>query len=298
LTAISLLLLNSCTDQKSEFILFSLPPEIFLTNYMIGGFILLLIARSMIPKWVLPIVNKPINNQLAIDKLAYLIGGHQRVIMVSLIHLLDCQIIRHNPEIHKFEWLKDQTNLTKIEQYIVAELKIYQSLTLNQLLVKCKPIVTDDIRLELEQKQYLLSQKQLKSIRLYAGLGFLPLFSIGLLRLIHGISLQHPVGYLILLMGLTILTPFFISPFNHKTLYGKQVARFYQRHYRQLKHRSVLLDSVAILGGVALTNTAFADIGQELSKYYQHNSADSSTASSGDSNSCSSGCGGGSGCGG
>jgi hypothetical protein len=120
------------------------------------------------------------------------------------------------------------------------------------------------------------------------GLLFIPLISLGLVRLGHGINVGHPVGYLVVLLIITVLTPLIFAR-NKRTGHGDEVLQCIKDANESGNMQRSLGYIVAIAGLSVLADTAFADMWDALTL---HRGDGGAGGCGGDGGGCGGGCGG------
>lgn len=133
------------------------------------------------------------------------------------------------------------------------------------------------------------------SLRRWAAMPFAVLAAFGAVRLVRGIALDHPVGFLTALMVVTLIAALYRwVAVDLRTPAGKRAVGRALRNHDRLR-RAPTRPEMAL--GVALFGTAVL-VGSEYATFHQFRApADSGSGGSSDGGGCGGGCGGG-GCGG
>ena len=134
------------------------------------------------------------------------------------------------------------------------------------------------------------------SLRRWAALPFVALAVFGAIRLVHGIALGRPIGFLTALMTLTLIAALIRwVGVDLRTLAGRRAVKQARRDHGRLR-RAPTRPEMAL--GVALFGTTVL-VGSEYAAFHQFRApADSGSSGSDGSSGCGGGGGGGGGCGG
>ena len=163
-------------------------------------------------------------------------------------------------------------------------LPVRPNMTRQQFQTALEPLV-ERVQGRLQALGYYPSDGQMTSFRLTVlpFIAFLLVF--GTIKVMVGTERHHPVGFLIVLLVLTVLAGFYLVKYPARTRAGKDALQAYQTDHARASRAPLdheLLLAVALSGAVVLTGTAYASV-----------YAASKTMSSGDSSSgCGGGCGG------
>ncbi|MEI6430260.1 MAG: TIGR04222 domain-containing membrane protein, partial [Pseudanabaena sp. ELA607] len=248
-----------------------------------------------------------INYQLAPYETACLGGNHRRLVHAAVVSLIEKGAVNITESVAALGLIRSQkfcfngaiTDLTEpIEKFVAQKIldldgKIKAVLSLN-----LPESITNPIQQKLEQYGLVVTKDQALKAQIYPVIMFTTVFTIGLIRLIIGISNHKPVNYLIMcllgffVLGITLFTKPHRSRYGDKFLLDLSIKERANLLNPDGNNPSNLLLAFALFGPIAISReSAFAELYQVLSP--PSNSSDSSSSDGG-----SSGCGGGGGCGG
>ncbi|MEQ1635291.1 MAG: TIGR04222 domain-containing membrane protein [Methylococcales bacterium] len=255
--------------------LLNIAPMNFLLLYIHTGFAMMLIAAGLKAYWLKsfePVHPQPIG-QPSIEALAYLAGGSDRVIHTALVALIERGTLAISPDKNYLELISDEEPQTPMEREIIYGLK-HSMLLLNRQEIKALSVrlkqgssLFKEVKNSLVDQGLLIPPAKTDTIPNKIGLLFTPLFLIGLVRLIHGLHIGHPVGFLFLLLILVGISPLFFTVSSAKrTAYGNEILAEH-KHSLSIGESTIqpaLSYAIAISGLAALSDTAFAEVGLAL----------------------------------
>jgi uncharacterized protein (TIGR04222 family) len=226
--------------------------------------------------------------QLTVLELACLAGGARRLgdaVLLSLISAKGATIAFKGDNIT----VTDQRPLASLMNRPPV-LPVRPNMTRAQFQKAVEPLL-ERVQGRLQALGYYPSEEQMTSFRLtiLPLIAFLLVF--GTIKVVVGTERHHPVGFLIVLLVLTVVAGFFIARSPARTRAGKDALQAYQADNARasrapLEHE--LLLALALSGAVVLSDTAYASV----------YAASKTMNGSGDGGSGCGGGGGGGGCGG
>jgi len=230
----------------------------FLVFYAATGLLLLLIASALNDYWPKSFQPRTPASRLRLstEQLAYLAGGSNRLIQTALVALIEQGNVKLREDKQNFERVRPCQPQSPVEQAIIKALNddwhgaFYLLATVKHS--------TTAIRDSLVTKGLWAG-----AIRHKTGLLFILLILLGLLRLDHGISTGHPVGFLMALLIVTVLTPLMFGH-DKRTSYGDEVLERHKKANESYNIQQSLCYALAITGLSVLADTALADIGDVL----------------------------------
>ena len=209
-------------------------------------------------------------------------GGPKRVIEVGLAKLIDQGNIKLSDDKQCFKLMDvPLDNLSELEKRIIWEIQVTEhngSTTAPLNWENCFDItsITNSIKQKGLTKIRPSHPAYVKPSITYL---FVPLIMLGVARLIHGVLLDKPIGFLIILLILTALSliwflklkiypEYELSPFvnqiikERKSSMEKELNRLKKSH--DLLKGESLYQAVAVLGTTAVQNTIMPDIQQAI----------------------------------
>ena len=268
----------------------------FLVFYAVTGCSLLLIASALNDYWSMSLQpSYPAGRvRLSTEQLAYLAGGSDRLIHTALVALIEQGNIKLSEDKQRFELASPGQPKSPVEQAIIDAINNGRN-EITDLLAAVK-YSTVAIHNSLVAQGLWVG-----AIHHKTGLLFIPLIVLGLARLSLGMTADRPVGFLIALLIITVLTPLMIGH-DKRTSYGDEALKCYQSANESGNMQQSLCYVLAITGLSVLTNTALADIGGALASRRSSNSGNGNGGGGGGGGGCGGdgggGCGGCGGCGG
>jgi uncharacterized protein (TIGR04222 family) len=268
---------------------FDWPAEPFLVLYVtLAGVIF--IAGFLLKSRIGPAALAP--PQLNILELACLAGGANRAGDAALFRLMSGNGASITPGKHKIT-VTDQTPLEGLIDR-PSRLQFEPEMTRDDFQKAVAPLV-ERVQERLRGLGYYPSEDQVASFRMTVLPCVGGLLAFGLLKAIVGAERHHPVGFLIVLLVLTVVACIVLAKAPTRTRAGKEALQAYQDSHARparapLEHE--LLLAVALSGAVVLSGTAYADV------YSASKTMSAGSGGDGSGSGCGgSGCGGG-GCGG
>lgn len=215
---------------------------------------------------------------LSPEELAYLAGGAKRVIEVGLAKLIEQGKIKLNDDKQSFRLMNvPLDNLSELEKRIIWEIQVTENngattAPLNWEHYFDITSITNSIKQKGLAKIRPTHPAYVKPAITYL---FAPLIILGMARLIHGVLLDKPIGFLIILLILTALSliwflklkahpEYELSPVINQLL--KERKSFMEKQLNCLKKSRRLLtgenlyQAVAVLGTPILQNAIMPDI--------------------------------------
>ncbi|GGM55276.1 hypothetical protein GCM10012275_28010 [Longimycelium tulufanense] len=228
--------------------------------------------------------------QLSAEELAYLAGGPARVIDVAVSRLIDTGAVR----VCRAGRLRAVTGATASHPLDAAVLGLLSDGSGRQLAaVRARGVRLEAVRLPLERLvslDLLVDPRRVWPVKLQAVLPMLALGIVGLFRWINGLASERPVGWLTVLLALTVLLVFLGLAHGTplRTTRGDALLARVRPTVKEIKpavaeNRSGDGASTAVLTAVALAGIAAMPDSPELSALL------SNTGSSGGSGGTSSG---------
>jgi uncharacterized protein (TIGR04222 family) len=209
--------------------------------------------------------------KLDVEQLAYLAGRQRRLVQTVVIKLYEQGHIKLDEE-QKFVTVGQVEGL-----YTPMELEIHAAINNghNTLTELCEVVTDVDALHEGLQKQGLLADTAYRAINASAVnrkivCFYLPVLILGGLRVLYGASMAHPVGFLLILMLITLRLMFRLQlnfTQAETTLLGEKVLQNYKADYnseRMYNKQPSLAMAMAVAGLSVLALPAFADVGREL----------------------------------
>ncbi len=217
---------------------------------------------------------------LTTEELAYLAGGAKRIIEVGLAKLIDQGNIKLSDDKQGFKIMDvPLDNLSELEKRIIWEIQVTEhngGTTAPLNWENCFDItsITNSIKQKGLTKIRPSHPAYVKPAITYL---FAPLIMLGMARLIHGVLLDKPIGFLIILLILTALSliwflrlkahpEYELNPFvsqilkERKSSMEKQLDRL-KKPYELLTGEN-LYQAVAVLGTTVVQNAIMPDIQQ------------------------------------
>ncbi len=254
-----------------------------------------LYLRSVMSK---PEVNgKPLDVTLTLEELAHLANGPQQAVDVALVSLLQRGSVELDKDNSSYCYWRPILKVIRPDE---AQTPLEAAVLVHaaQPNATQKKIRNGDLStakqhsLRLEALGLYVPSNQLKKAQVRIGLLCMVLLIIGFVRVLHGLEIGKPVGYLIMIMFVLFFLGLSIS-FTRlcRSHYGDAVLDYEKRKNLNIDRTTSdgLLHLVATVGLTALAGTAFADVESALI-----NSRSSVSGGAGSSG----GDGGGGGCGG
>lgn len=268
--AVTPLLINSTVTLTvfNGFNFLGMEPKNFLGTYIGVGLILFFLANHLKTRWLNANGSTDLEHtSLSSELLAYLAGGRQRVMLMALTALIERGHVRISEDAKHIERLTDKGAQNSVEQLIMESLedpldtknKDVILPLLNQIEENCLPL-----KEALVQQGFLVGKEQVNSIKFKIGLLFTPLLLLGLIRMFNGLTLGHPVGFLVFLLLLTGLIVNLAIRKGERTPSGENLLNKTQEETKKETTSLPLTYLVACLGLGILADTALADVEQAL----------------------------------
>jgi uncharacterized protein (TIGR04222 family) len=229
--------------------------------------------------------------QLSELELAYLAGGAPRLGDAALLSLTSKRGATIDAQGHKIT-VTNQTPLATLLNRPLS-LSFEPDMTRQQFQKAIAPLV-DRVRGRLQATGYCPTKTQVTSFRIsiLPFLGLLIMF--GIMKTTIGVERHHPFGFLLMLMGVTLVAAILLAISPMRTRAGKEALQDYRATHARVARAPrdhELLLAVALAGPVVLSGTAYASV-------YAASQTMSSSGGDGGSGCGSGGDGGGGGCGG
>jgi uncharacterized protein (TIGR04222 family) len=202
----------------------------------------------------------PTVHPLSLLELAYLSGGANRVGDAALLNLISENGATITPKGDRIS-VTDQAPLAKLIDR-PPSLAVLPAMT-RQAFQKAMAPLVERVQGRLQQLGYYPSDEQMASFRRTVIPFVVLLFAFGTIKVFVGAGRNHPVGFLIVLLVITIFTGLALAKRAARTQAGKEALAAYQAsHAREarapLDHE--LLLAVALSGTVVLSGTSYASV--------------------------------------
>jgi uncharacterized protein (TIGR04222 family) len=193
-------------------------------------------------------------------ELAYLGGGARRVGDVMLLGLTSGSGAVLDPKSHKIS-VTDQALLAAlIDRPPLLTFK--PAMTRREFQTAVEPIV-EHLRAGLRKLGYCPTGRQVVSFwKSFLPFGVL-LLAFGIIKAVVGAERGHPVGFLVILLILTVIGGIVLAVPPTRTRAGNDALQSYQASHQRASRaplESELLLAVALSGAIVLSGTAFAPI--------------------------------------
>ncbi|MDA7921498.1 TIGR04222 domain-containing membrane protein [Verrucomicrobiales bacterium] len=300
-----LLFLTSCVGNVLEW-----SGKPFLALY--GSLLLVAIVMSIALLFLTKPKGKPIERFDSAYDLAFVRGGKSRVFAAMVASLIAREAVEFRPGKVTGGLLKRPRetppgleDLSIEEQRFLSAIPTEKAILLKKLFPSVD-IIFHDIRRKLVSSGMLVGDAQRFFNQILIALPMISLISLGVAKAIAGLSHGKPIGYLIVLLALTVGIMFAVLSFTPRRTratdnYWKREKAALKKEVRQematfdgFSNTPVLPLAVAVLGTAALKNLEGMESIQPAMKLLDRNATNSSGGCGGG---CGSGCGGG-GCGG
>ncbi len=283
-------------------------PE-FLQLYWVGLAVAVLVAITVKAYARASRGSQPVRS-LDMDELAYLAGGPRRVVETAVARLLTSGELRTSRR-GAVQATSTTSSLNPVDRAVITDSQRYTNRTVNLMI----PAVAGDgavaeIGRRLQEMGLVVRPDVAKSARRKGSIALWVLLAIGVVRLVNGLAIGAPVGWLALQLVLTGLLIFLLtrSGKHMRTSKGNSVLSAARTSTNGVARSEdsiyataaglVLFGGLAVYPDLAVRSSLLASSGSTSGYGGDGGSSYSSCSSS--SSSCSSGssCGGGGGCGG
>ncbi|MET9627058.1 TIGR04222 domain-containing membrane protein [Lentzea sp. NPDC006480] len=286
-------------------------PE-FLQLYWIGLALAVLVAIVVRVRVRAGHSSQPVRS-LDMDELAYLAGGPRRVVETAIARLLTAGELRTSRR-GTVQVTSTTNSLNKVDRAVITDSQRYTNRTVNLMIpAVSKDDAVTEIGRRLEEMGLVVHPDVAKSALRKGSIALWVLFAVGVVRLVNGLAIGAPVGYLVLLLLLTGAVIFVLTRRgkNLRTSKGNSVLSAARTSSSSRMATSddalyagaaglVLFGGLAVYPDLAVRSSLLASSGGASSYGGYSGDGGSYSSCSSSSSSCSSGssCGGGGGCGG